>query len=375
VLFFPGSGEEPVRVWEAPYTPEPVVFERGPDSELFSEIPWHSYKFSFGGRHLAACDADGDGTQDLLIAEKRTVHVFRLEGEGFREMNAFEIPGKGKIFSLGAFTFPGDSVASIVITTLEEVGVAKVILTAQGQQGSLAIKVQTLVYKYADDTGYGEVWKAENVFGRTALDGIYLQEYSDANGFEGPIRKLVREPGGFGLGPSMDLPKGMGLYDFVVVDEFVAHYSRDGYILISRRDGSVAWNSDKKFGGGETTVSLPVLSKGLGKEVLRRIPLLRAEKGSYQVFVFRNNPFLGALPGLGFSSVDLAGLVVSPAGSAEEAWRMERVPGRLVDMTVLADGRMAVLLVPYVHFSDPIFDPADYVQPRSAVLIMDTRER
>ncbi len=374
-LFFTGSNHMPVRTWEAPYTPEPVRFDRGPESSALSDLQWVPFKFPFQGHLIAAGDTDGDGIQDLLIAEGRTVHVFRLEGEGIREMNGFEVAGKGKVFSLGAFAFPGDALASIVVTMLDQVGDTKVIATSQEVSGPLSLRVESRIYRYMETTGYREIWHKDNLFSRASLDGIMVQEFSDGSGYQGPVRRLIRREDGFAITETVEVPKGLNLYDFLILEDTLVSYSPDGNIVIFRPDGGVVWKSDDPFGGGEVTVKLPAFGRGAGREIVRRIPLCRPQVGSRQVFTFRNNPFLGALPGLGFSSVDLRGLSVNPGEAPEEAWKMERVPGRLVDMTVLNDGRLAVLLVPYPHMSDPIFDPVDYVTSRSAVMIIDTRER
>ena len=174
---------------------------------------------------------------------------------------------------------------------------------------------------------------------------LLAQAYSEDDGFTGPVFTMLWEEG-YKKGNSINLPKGVNLYDFVYVDDprtgrLIFAYDDDGFLNMYDKDMRLL-RSKTNMGGFLTTFkkSSHALSVERGEwSVKDRLALKNSD-----VLVVKRIPLLEMLRGIGYKKSQIENFRWNGL-SMEEGVLIDNIKGSILDYAVTGD-KILVLVSP-----------------------------
>ncbi|MBU1709735.1 MAG: VCBS repeat-containing protein [Proteobacteria bacterium] len=187
-------------------------------------------------------DVDGDGEQEIILAGKSRVHVYKLKGNNLQEMAKIDGNSQYKNISVSVEDLNGDGKAEIYICAADH-----------KEPDSFAVEWDgdSFEHIYKDQKWYT---KTMTVPGR----GITLvgQQPGLPALFERAIYLLQVEGDGLVAGDTLAAPEALDLFDFSFADldrdgedEFVVLDSRSDRIMVLESNGGAVWSSSEYYGG------------------------------------------------------------------------------------------------------------------------------
>lgn len=342
-IFPAGSALSTMKKFSWPYPATAQVVESKPKPESTAvDFAWRHYKVSYRATAAASGDIDGNGREEILLGGGSVIHIYNIEKYDLAAINEIDA-GRlaGSIIALGAADINRNGRAEILATFLSES--AGGIAPPDNPAASVTANnsVVTIVYEFEPGRGFRELARFAGWGARVLPEGSYLQQYSNDAGFAGPLMRLEADAGVYSMKAGPVLPAGVDIYGFVRPGSAGMTFTPDGRLRSS--DGS--WTSGETFGGGEPSVSL---SSGLGeapKSMILRVPPKADRNATDRFWVFRNNPVVGLMPGIGFRSSDIAGFGIEN-GAVKEVRRIPDIAGVVSDLISLPDGTIGLLLSP-----------------------------
>ena len=199
-----------------------------------------TFDLKFRARLLAVGDIDGDGNQEILIS---TGNVIRVYAFGVDLKKLWEIKGSAQDDHLWLDT-----------VDLKHNGKAEVVVTSLRSS-----EVETSIYEFSGG-GFSLLWKGK-YFVRRLGDGLIAQAYSPVDGFSKQVFRLVWD-GGVRVGDALRLPKGVNVYDFVMIggpgkEPMIFAYDDKGFLNLYDDKGTRVWKSSSDTGGFISTFKKP----------------------------------------------------------------------------------------------------------------------
>jgi hypothetical protein len=176
-----------------------------------------------------------------------------------------------------------------------------------------------------------------NVFLRKVGEQLLAQAYSKDDGFTGSVFTMIWEEG-YKRGNSIDLPKGVNLYDFVYIDDpqtgrLIFAYDEDGFLNLYDKDMRL-WRSKTYTGGFFTKFkkSSPSLSIEQGEWSVKDRLFLK----NREVFAIRRIPLLEMARGIGYKKSQIKNFWWNGL-SMEEGVLIDNIKGSVLDYAVAGD--------------------------------------
>lgn len=187
---------------------------------------------------MTTADLDGDGTEELILVDNRTLRVSRLSLDGtLKEVAKLPVGWAAAIFSITAVDMDRDGKDEIYVTE---------------KPGNY---VRATGYRYTNGK-LERFWKASGMFLRGLRepegDVLYGQEYGTSRPF---TRNIVRyRYNGTTLeSVSSGLPSAMTVYDFARLGAtgYVASIDYENKIRLYNHAGEGVWASGESYGGSD----------------------------------------------------------------------------------------------------------------------------
>jgi len=316
---------------------------------LKNEEPFVEVGLPFNLRLLAVGDIDGDNKQEMLLSTGKDVKIY--------------LPGADLQPALGGIQIKGSKVDDhlwIDTIDLNKNGRDEIIIT------SMSRKFETEdIYKNGRDevtlssvrsggvvsyiyelqgTEFVLLYKG-NIFLRKVGEELLAQAYSKDEGFTGDVFTLKWE-GEYKRGKSINLPKGVNLYDFVYIDDprtgrLILAYDDKGFLNLYDKDMRL-WKSKTDTGGFLTTFkkSSSALPTDRGEWSMKDRLFLR----NREVLLVERIPLVEMARGIGYKKSQIKNLWWNGL-SMEEGVLIDNIKGSILDYAVVGE-KILILVSP-----------------------------
>lgn len=187
-----------------PAIASPPASSRPPVTSMPSEHVVLEPVFDGSMMAMAVADLEGDGKSELLLAGADRLLAFRIEGPHLRPLAEYPLSGKGTMVTLEAIDVTSDGGAEVIMT-LSRKGRFKA-LVFQWADGKLRPiwEVPDLVLRPLPSNG-----TTPQLFGQAVVPGDQTTK---------PILQYTWDGRTFHPGPALDIPAGLLLLEFMIVD-------------------------------------------------------------------------------------------------------------------------------------------------------------
>jgi hypothetical protein len=299
--------------------------------ELFAQDKEESllqFDLPYGARLITMGDINGDGKQELIVSTGKDIMVYT--------------PGVDLQPALGGSKLKGatlDDDLWLDSIDLNKNGKDEIVITAMKRD-----EIVSYIYEWSG-TEFTLLYK-DNVFLRRIENRLIAQEYSRAEGFDGPVFDIVWE-GGYKKGSEVKLPKGVNIYDFEYFDDpqagrLIVAYDEKGFINLYDNNGMKLWRSGTGTGGFLSTFqkAAPTTMVDRGEWAIKDRLLPR----NREILFVKRVPLLGVMKVLGFKSSQIKKLWWNGL-SAEESVLIDNIKGAVLDYISSGD-KIIVLASP-----------------------------
>ncbi|MEK8022336.1 MAG: VCBS repeat-containing protein, partial [Candidatus Hydrogenedentota bacterium] len=190
---------------------------------------------------LTAGDIDGDGVDEIIIAENKTLHFYHIKANGaLEEIGKSSTGWASLIFHLTACDLDGDGKAEIYV--IEKPGNYVRSTAYRWTNGKLE------KFHHESDV----FLRAMKTLGQPAL---YGQRYGSNRPFERGILKY-RINGGKLAGTSAGLPPQVTVYDFAPIGTtgFTASIDYENKLRLYNQSGDIVWTGTDFYGGSDVKI-------------------------------------------------------------------------------------------------------------------------
>lgn len=297
--------------------------------------------FNMGLQGIDVADVDGDGSLEVILADKSEVQVFDRDEVRLNLIGTVKVPGY-QIHSVNAADLDSDGTAEIYISANDPQAPGSKAVEWDGKQFTTLFENARWYIRPMDIPGTGQVLVGQAAGSVPVTEGIYVLAVNN-----GSLEQQERLP----------LPGKVNLFNFAYADidgdgkkEVVA--LDESFKLQVVRGGSVSWKSEerfcgtKRFVGGDPrmmqstkTVNSEIDGVGeLNKEtyIPSRILVADVDKDGAEDIILNLNPstLTTVMPRLiQYMSGTLVGLKWNGLG-LEEMWRTRKIDGYVVDYQV-----------------------------------------
>jgi len=307
------------------------------DTLLFFDIP-------FGAKLIAVGDLKGDGTHEIILSTGNDLRVFAL-GSGLRDLYELKVPSTEDFLWIDTADVNGDGKDEIIVTSLRGRSVdttSDSLVHAVKDEG----KVVSFIYALKGSE-LSLLWKGNLFLRSLPQTGLIAQKFDSAEGFGGPVFRMLYASGEVKAGDELRLPKGVNIYDFVYVDDSgtarnVLAYDDSGYLNLYNEMGLKIWRSNDNYGGTLTTFKKAAPSVMVDRGVWSiKDRLFVRNRNSFAV---KRIPLASVAKGLGYKSSQVKTLLWT-GFSMEESTLVEGISGAIQDYAFAGD-RLIVLSKP-----------------------------
>jgi len=302
-----------------------------------------------GVKLLTAGDVDGDSKQEILLSTGSDVRIYIPGADLQPAMGGIYIKGSKDEDHLWIDTIDlnRNGRDEIIVTSMKRKIEAEDVFREGSDAATLATArsagVVSSIYELKD--GKFVLLYKGNLFMRKIGGELIAQEYSKDEGFSGSVFNVIWE-GEYKRGSSLNLPKGINIYDFVYIDDprtgrLVLAYDEKGYLNLYDKDMRL-WRSKSNTGGFITTFkkSSASLLIDKGEWAIKDRLFLRDR----EVLIIKRVPLLDLVKGFGFKRSQIKNLWWNGV-SMEEGVLIDNIKGSVLDYALVGD-KIMVLVSP-----------------------------
>jgi TolB-like protein len=250
------------------YAARPEEPEAGAGALLRAGIPsgsrkvTHTQRFDMEIISLDVADLDGDGQNELVIAEEHKLHVYKWQENRFVKMTEAKEGWAPSYVWVDAADLDGDKKAEIYVSNLSEATVSSLVLQWQGKSLSKVSEGAPWFLRVTDIPGQGE-----RLIGQRRM----------TNGsFKGDVHLMEIDNSEVSSKDPLPLPRHSNVFNFAYLrlkdgDTVTVLQDRYEKIRVFNRTGEQIWRSNEHYGG--SLVSLPTGSSGGMSRSYRNYPL------------------------------------------------------------------------------------------------------
>ena len=328
--------------------PEFITTGVSPDKKGF----WMSPKYASEFRSLDIGDVNGDGLNEIVVADATNITIYQKKGQEFRVLKKIQGGQHDSYLGVDLADVNGNGLPEIFVTSINRQTIDSFVL--EYRNGNYEVIARGLPF----------MMRAINTTGTTRLLGQMLAVGSgkQENPFVNPIHLVVWEDGKYRLGERLMIPAGLSVYGMTLdsVDgtgvERILTYDENDYLRIYektnkllihlqsfRTASELIWRSDEQFGGSNSSFS-PAYASGTrsmadAPDLIFMKPRIHTydlnRDGKKKVIVVKN------ISGLGrvmknmqlFTSAEVYNLEWDGLGLAE-VWRTRKISGYVADYQI-----------------------------------------
>ncbi len=311
--------------------------------------PFIELDLPLGVRFLAIGDVDGDNRQEILLSTGRDINIYISGGELQPALGGIRINGSKTEDHLWIDTIDLNKNGrdEIIVTSMSRKSGAEDVYRNGGNEVTLTTVRSAGVVSYIYElqgTKFVLLYK-DNVFLRKVGEKLIAQTYAKEEGFGSGVFSVIWDKG-YKRGESVNLPKGVNLYDFVYVDDprmgrLILAYDDEGFLNLYDKDMRL-WRSKNDMGGFLTTFkkSSPALSIDRGEWSVKDRLFLK----NREVLVIKRIPLLEMVRGIGYKKSQIRNFWWNGL-SMEEGVLIDNIKGSVLDYAVLGE-KVIVLVSP-----------------------------
>lgn len=203
---------------------------------------------------LDAGDVDGDGKNELVFIDSRTVYVYKWEEKAFALLQSVKggITSDYVYVSLG--DMDGNGKAEIYVSNLTQARVSSFALEWRGNTLITLCNREPWFLRVTDMPGRGQV--------------LLGQERIVGKGFSSAVYSLKREGRGLSQVEALDLPAMANIFNFAQGNitsggrDTVVLSPATEYLFMFDSQGDEIWASEEEFGGSDTHMTIPGTAPG-----------------------------------------------------------------------------------------------------------------
>ena len=302
-----------------------------------------------GVKLLTAGDVDGDNKQEILLSTGKDVRIYIPGADLQPAMGGIYIKGLKDDDHLWIDTIDlnGNGRDEIIVTSMKRKIETEDVFREGSDAATLATArsagVVSSIYELKD--GKFVLLYKGNLFMRKMGGALIAQAYSKDEGFSDSVFNVIWE-GEYKRGSSLNLPKGINIYDFVYIDDprtgrLVLAYDEKGYLNLYDKDMRL-WRSKSNTGGFITTFkkSSTSLLIDKGEWAIKDRLFLRDR----EVLIIKRVPLLDLVKGFGFKRSQIKNLWWNGV-SMEEGVLIDNIKGSVLDYALVGD-KIMVLVSP-----------------------------
>ncbi|OGW29657.1 MAG: hypothetical protein A2X56_08890 [Nitrospirae bacterium GWC2_57_13] len=201
-----------------------------------------NYELPIAARYMAVIDLEGDGVLEYAFSDGKRLYLYRRDNAAWKSIWTGDT-GDDFHYYLDAGDMNGNERPEIFVVAMKA---GKVVTTAYEEKGGA-------VQAIAEIPGFARVLARP---GRGL--SLLRQDFDKDTYFAGTPRIATWSAGRYVEGEEFLLPKGIGLYDFVLADfgeqsPLLVSTESEGHAAVYSR-GALVWKSEEWYRGAETVL-------------------------------------------------------------------------------------------------------------------------
>ncbi len=244
---------------------------------------------------LDVADVDGDGKNELIFTDYRSINVYKWDGKTFIKIYGYKGSKSSNYVYVSVADLDRNGKAEVYLSNIKGSGLSSSVLEWDGTRLAPIITGQGWFFRVTDIPGKG----TQLIGQKRLVDGSYF----------GPVRILKREGNKIIPGKELNLPRYANVFNFVQA-EFagpgkVFTVMLDPYERLTLYDpkGDEIWRSEEFFGGALTFMrdkgkTVSMADAGTGKYVYLPSPIYLTDvdgDGQIEVMICKNHSRSGRL--------------------------------------------------------------------------------
>jgi hypothetical protein len=286
------------------------------------------YDLPFGARFVVSADVEGGGQREVVMSTGNILRAY-LPGADLKFVWEVKGPSGESHLWLDAVDINRDGRDEIVVTAMKNNDVV------------------SYIYGY-DGSTIKKIWEGK-YFLRKMGDGLIAQAGSGSEGYSGDVF-TVKWDGDLKLGEKVKLPKGINIYDFVVVpgeakENLVLAYDDAGFLNLYDAKGLRVWRSAAGNGGFLTSVKKQetgAIYSGSGSWSVKD----RLVQRHREVLAVNRVPLVEMAKGIGYKKSQIRDYWWN-GFSMEESLLIDDIKGSIQDYALAGD-KVMVLTSPFM---------------------------
>jgi TolB-like protein len=191
-------------------------------------------------------DVDGDGKNELVLADKSKVYIYKWEKNGFALFKTIKGGMSAEYVNVSLGDLDRNGRAEIYVSSLASNGVSSPVFEWDGNGFREIVKGQRWLLRVIDFPGQGQTLVGQ----RRAVGGRYT----------GKVQFLKREGDGLASTGPLDLPSQANVFNFAVADlqgngvKNTVLLDSSDHLRLYNPAKDVIWTSDEYYGGSITYI-------------------------------------------------------------------------------------------------------------------------